>query len=112
MDIKRLPSIKLYWSGDVLVIVPTLLWYMSKLRFWALWCNLHVIGGKRSAKEGVSNQIKPVLDTLGHTFLECYSPAHRSLTVDESMVKYKAHVGGKLCMPRKPVKQGFKVWCC
>ena len=28
------------------------------------------------------------------------------------MIKYKGHVGGKVCMPRKPVKQGFKVWCC
>ena len=33
------------------------------------------------------------------------------------MIKYKGHVGGKVCMPRKPVKPGFKVWysscpCC
>ena len=111
MGIKRLPSIKLYWSGDALVSVPTLPRYMSRLRFWALWCNLHVIGGKRPAKEGVSNKIKPVLDTLSRTFLECYSPA-QELSVDESMIKYKGHVGGKMCIPRKPVKQGFKVWCC
>ena len=108
MDIKRLPSIKLYWSGDALVSVPTLPRYMSRLRFWVLWCNLHVIRGKRPAKEGVSNKIKPVLDTLSRTFLECYSPA-QELSVDESMIKYKGHVGGKVCMPRKPVKQ---LWCC
>ena len=75
MGIKRLPSIKLYRSGDALVSVPTLSPYMSRLRFWALWRNLHVIRGKRSAKEGVSYKIKPVLDTLSHTFLECYNPA-------------------------------------
>ena len=111
MCIKRLPSIKLYWSGDALVSVPTLIRFMSRLRFWALWHNLHVIGGKRPAKEGVSNKIKTDLDTLSRTFLECYSPA-QELSVDESMIKYKGYVGDKVCMPRKPVKQGFKVWCC
>ena len=88
-----------------------MLWLVSRLIFWALWRNLHVIGGKRPAKEGVSNKIKPILDTLSRTFLECYSPA-QELSVDESMIKYKGHVGGKVYMPRKPVKQGFKVWCC
>ena len=85
--------------------------YMSRMRFWALWRNLHVVGGERLAKEGVSNKIKPVLNTLSRTFLECYSPA-QEVCVDESMIKYKGDVGGKVCMPRKPVKQGFKVWCC
>ena len=32
--------------------------------------------------------------------------------MDESMIKYKGHVGDNVCMPRKPVKQGFKVWRC
>ena len=71
----------------------------------------NIIESKRPAKEGVSNKLKPVLDTLSRTFLECYSPA-QELSVDESMIRYKGHVGGKVCMPRKPVKQGFKVLCC
>ena len=59
MGIKILPSIKLYWSGDALHTLPR---YMCKLSFWALLRNPHVIGGKLPAK-GVSNKIKPVLDT-------------------------------------------------
>ena len=66
MGIKRLSSIKLYWSGDALFSVPTLPRYIFKLRFWALWRNMHVIGGKRPTKEGVSNKIKPVLDTQSY----------------------------------------------
>ena len=27
-------------------------------------------------------------------------------------MKYKGCVGGKVVMPRKPVKKGFKIWCC
>ena len=36
MGIKKLPSIKLYWSGDASVSVPTLPRYMSRLRFSTL----------------------------------------------------------------------------
>ena len=97
MVFKRLPNIKLYWSGDALFSVPTLPRYMSRLRFWALWRNLHVIGGKRPTKKSVSNKIKTVLNTLSRTFLECYSPA-QELSVDESMIKYNGHVGGKVCI--------------
>ena len=111
MGIKRLPRIQLYWGGDDFVSVPTLARYMSRTRFWAIWRYLHVTQGECPAREGLSNKIKPVIDTLSHTFLQYYSPG-QELSVDEAMVKYKGHVGGKVCMPRKPVKLGFKIWCC
>ena len=28
------------------------------------------------------------------------------------MIKYKRHTSGKVRMPKKPVKIGFKVWMC
>ena len=108
MGIKRLPRIQLYWGGDDFVSVPTLARYMSRTRFWAIWRYLHVTQGECPAREGLSNKIKPVIDTLSHTFLQYYSPG-QELSVDEAMVKYKGHVGGKVCMPRKPVKLGFKI---
>ena len=97
MDIKKLPSVKLYRSGDALVSVPTLSPYMSRLRFWALWRNLHVIRGMRSAKEGVSYKIK---NSTRHT--QSYFPgmlyivAAQEFSVDESMIKYKGHIRGKI----------------
>ena len=111
MDIKKLPRIQLYWAGDDFVSVPALAWYMSRARFWSLWHYLHVTQGKYQAREGLLNKIKPVIDTLTHTFLQCYRPG-QELSVDEAMVKYKGHVGGKVCMLRKTVKLGFKIWCC
>lgn len=60
---------------------------------------------------GVSRKIKPLLDTLGRTFLESYSPG-QELSVDEGMVKYKGRAGGKVVMPNKPIRKGFKIWCC
>ena len=61
--------------------------------------------------EGISRKIQPLLDVLSKTFLEAYNPS-QELAVDESMVKYKGRVRGKVHMPKKPIKWGFKLWCC
>ena len=109
MGIKRLPRISNYWSRDSFIGVPNLGRYMSQTRFWALWSNLHLVDNDIvPASGGLSRKIRPVLETLSHTFLACYSPG-QELSVDEAMVKYKGRVGGKVCMP---VKMGFKIWCC
>ena len=55
--------------------------------------------------------IKPILDVLSRTFLSNYSPS-QELSVDEAMIKYKGHIRGKVRMPNKSIKAGFKVWCC
>ena len=43
--------------------------------------------------------------------MEAYNPS-QELAVDESMVKYKGRVRGKVHMPKKPIKWGFKLWWC
>ena len=86
--------------------------YMSLSRFWALWRNLHLVDNSSvPANSGLSWKIQPVLETLSDTFVKCYSPG-QELSVDEAMVKYKGHVGGTVVMPKKPIKKGFKIWCC
>ena len=60
---------------------------------------------------GPSRKIKSLLDILSDKFLKCYSPG-QELSVDEGMVKYKGRAKGKVHMPNKPVKVGFKIWCC
>ena len=44
--------------------------------------------------------IKSVLDVLSDIF------------VDECMIKYKGSCKGKVRMSKKPIKLGYKVWCC
>ena len=112
MGIHRLPRINNYWSRDKFLGLPVLRDYMSCSRFWSLWTNLHVVDNHSlPATRGLSRKVKPVLDTLGRTFLQCYNPSQQ-LAVDEGMVKYKGHVKGKVLMPKKPIKTGFKIWSC
>ena len=112
MGLNRLPRISNYWSTDCFIGIPNLHCHMSLARFWALWSNLHLVDNQSMPPTGgICRKVKPLLDALGHTFLTCYSPG-QELSVDEGMVKYKGRAGGKVCMPKKPVKWGFKVWCC
>ena len=112
MGIHRLPRIINYWSKDDLVGVTAVQQSMSLNRFWAIWNNLHVVNNDTvSAGGGPSRKIKPVVDCLSQTFLKYYCPG-QELCVDESMVKYKGHCKGKVRMPKKPIKLGFKIWCC
>ena len=55
------------------------------------------------AGSSLSHKIQPVIDTLNNTFVKCYSPS-QELSVDEAMVKYNGCVGGKVAMPKKPIK--------
>ena len=112
MGIRRLPRVRNYWSKDSLIGVPNMIQFMALSRFWLLWRNLHVVdNGSIPAGSGLSWKIKPILDTLSDTFLKNYSPG-QELSVDEAMVKYKGHARGTVVMPKKPVKKGFKIWCC
>ena len=88
MDIKRLPRIQLYLAGDDFVSVPALARYMSRARFSSIWRYLHVTQSECPPREGLSNKIKAVIDTLSQTFLQYYSPG-QELSVDEDMVSIK-----------------------
>ena len=112
MGIHRLPRVKNYWSTDSLLGLDPIRQSMSLSRFWAIWSNLHVVDNDTiPASGGPSRKIKPVVDVLSQTFLKHYNPG-QELSVDESMIKYKGHCKGKVRMPNKPIKLGYKVWCC
>ena len=42
-------------------------------------------------------------------FLPSYRP-HRHQSIDEAMIAFKGRNTIKQCMPKKPMKQGFKLW--
>ena len=112
MGIHRLPRINNYWSKDSLLGVSPIQEAMRLKRFWAIWSNLHLVDNEKVDRSGGPyRKVKPVLDVLSETFLKQYSPS-QELSVDESMIKYKGRCKGKVRMPKKPIKLGYKVWCC
>ena len=85
---------------------------MSKNRFLSLWHYLHCDDNAEIADlSDVTCKIRTVLSTFSNNFLARYNPS-QELSVDEMMVKYQGRKGGKIKIPHKPVKVGFKVWSC
>ena len=112
MGIKRKPAMNDYWSRSPYLAETVVKERMSRARFWNLWRNMHVVDDSTVPPgDGVERKIKPVLDVLAETFFRSYSPS-QELCVDEAMVKYKGRVKGKVRMPKKTIKLGFKIWCC
>lgn len=113
MGIVKEPRIENYWSHDPLLGSPVIPKHISLRRFWSIWSSLHVVDNSTlSPGDGLSAKIKPVLNILEDTFFINYSPG-QELCVDEAMVKYKGKVKkGRVKMPKKPIKNGFKIWCC
>jgi len=113
MGYNRQSKVRDYWSTDSLLGVKDVQESMSLRRFWFIWANMHVVDSSLlSPSDGLRPRIRPVLDVLSRTFFEGYAPG-QELSVDEAMIKYKGRVKkGKVKMPRKPIKEGFKVWCC
>ena len=112
MGIHRLPEINHYWSRDTLLGVPAVKSAMTVSRFWSIWTSIHLVDNRSfHDKNDFTYKIKPVLDVLSRTFFEQYNPS-QELSVDEAMVKYKGHCRGKVRVPNKPIRVGFKVWSC
>ena len=113
MGIHKLPRIGYILSRDGLLGIPEVQKHMTKTRFWQIWSNLHVVDDDKVSPSdtGLTRKFQPVLEVLSSTFLSNYSPG-QELSVDEAMVKYKGRARGKVCMPKKPIKKGFKIWCC
>ena len=113
MGIHRLPRINDAWSKDKLLGVEGIQRCISRTRFWDIRSNLHLVDDAALPPGGSSltRKIKPLLDTLGDRFFLNHSPG-QELAVDEAMIKYKGRAKGKVVMPKKPIKKGFKIWCC
>ena len=112
MGIHRLPEIDNYWSSDRFLGVEAIQKCMSRNRFWSIWSNIHLVDNSSIEKmHGQSFRLKPLFDVLTFIFQEHYSPG-QELSLDESMVKYKGRGRGKVKMPKKHTREGFKVWSC
>ena len=52
-----------------------------------------------------------MLDMLQQSFRNAHNPGLQ-ISVDEAMVRFKGRSSLKQYMPKKPIKRGFKIWCC
>lgn len=114
MGIKKLPSLKDYWSSQEEIRDPYISKVISRERFYWLLSHMHFADNTLQPKTGEPNHNKlyklgSLLNTLGKTYKDYYKPTEFQ-TVDKSMIKYKGRSCMKQYMPAKPTKRGYKVW--
>lgn len=114
MGVKKLPSLKDYWSAQYEIRDTYISKVIPRDRFYWLLANLHFADNSLQPKKGEENYNKlyklgPLLTTLSRTYKEFYKPGQFQ-AVDESMIKYKGRSCMKQYMPAKPTKRGYKVW--
>ena len=54
-------------------------------------------------------KVDPIISALREKFRELFTP-HCEVSVDEAMVPFKGRSTMKQYVPKKPIKQGFKIW--
>jgi hypothetical protein len=114
MGIKRLPSIRDYYSSNDEIRDHYISSLMSRNRLMWILGNVHLNDNKKQPKKGEKDfdklyKVRPFLDKLLETFQFYYeSDEHQS--VDESMIKFKGRSSLRQYMPQKPIKRGYKIW--
>ena len=107
-----LPRLSMFWSRDHFVGIRSISECMSRARFRRIMRNLHLVDNTVPNVTGSRHvKVKPLVSCLQRQFLMHYYPS-QEMSVDELMIKCKARTKAKVYMPKKPVKRGFKVWCC
>ena len=116
MGVHNMPRYRNYWGKDEYMGIEAIRLCMPRDRFMFLLRHLHLVDEATAAKDYRHYKIKPLLDKLQATFLRNYNPT-QEIVVDELMIKCEGRAKGIVCMPKKPVKRGFKAWslscsCC
>lgn len=114
MGVKKLPSLKDYWSSQEEIRDAYIAKHISRDRFYWLLSNLHLADNTLQPERGQENydklyKVRPLLDSLSETYKKHYLPGQFQ-AIDESMIKFKGRSSMKQYMPAKPVKRGYKVW--
>nr|CAH7730520.1 unnamed protein product [Callosobruchus chinensis] len=112
MGVKKLPSLKDYWSSQEEIRDSYISKVISRDRFYWLLSHLHFSDNSLQPKKGDQNfnklyKLGSLLTTLSRTYKEFYSPTEFQ-AIDESMIKYKGRSSMKQYMPAKPTKRGYK----
>ena len=116
MGYHRLPRFADYWSSCDTMGVVGIQRRMTYSRFMSLWRNLHVVDNSVGNRSDKFYKVRPIVKLLKDAFLLAYLPA-QELSLDETMIKCRGRAKGKVFMPNKPIKRGFKMYslscaCC
>ncbi|KAK2588065.1 hypothetical protein KPH14_004130 [Odynerus spinipes] len=111
MGIVRLSNIQDYWSNEEEFKVPFFSKIFDRDRFMQIFWMLHLNDAHEPNANLETRLLKAskYLEYLDVKFREHYIP-NKSVSVVESVIKYKGRIGSTVYNPRKPTKWGIRLY--
>ena len=110
MGITSCPDLRFYWSEDKTFRVPGIANVMSRDRFLLIRKFIYY-NDNHEAKNSDDplRKIRVLYNSILKTCFKYWTP-HSKLVVDESMIAYNGDHPLAVYMPRKPIRNGFKMF--
>uniref|UniRef100_A0A8C2KIB2 PiggyBac transposable element-derived protein domain-containing protein n=1 Tax=Cyprinus carpio TaxID=7962 RepID=A0A8C2KIB2_CYPCA len=118
MGVMAIQKVRDFWRKKTLFHVPFPATVMSRDRFLAISCNLHISDPMEDAendkKRGTEeydclHRVQPLLDIMRNRCMSIYHP-RQQISVDERMIATKARISFRQYMKAKPTKWGIKLF--
>ena len=106
-----LPSMRMYWSADSDLRNQAICDVMSRIEFEKILRFFHLANNDALTAGDKFSKVRPLFDFVNERCLK-YFPRTQHLAIDESMVPYYGHHGTKQFIKGKPIRFGYKIWCC
>ena len=112
MGITRKPKIADHWKQKFGLFRSQVNTIMSRDRFQLIWRYLHLYDSELLPQLGQPDKLlklRWLIEYLNKAFSQMYT-TYGSVTIDESMVKFKGRLSFRQYLPSKPIKWGMKMW--
>ena len=106
-----LPSMRMYWSADNDLRNEAICAAMCRNDFEKTLRYLHLANNDELDARDKFSKVRPMFNLINERCVK-YFPSTQRLAVDESMVPYYGRHGAKQYIRGKPIRFGYKVWCC
>lgn len=111
---KKIPKYCLAWNSSSLCYDPFIPKVLSRNKFEGLMTFLHVVDQQKESELRSNNdkllKVRPLYEHINSSCRKYCQPS-REISIDERMVRSKAHFSFKQYIKNKPTKWGFKLWC-
>lgn len=114
MGLVKKPSIRSYWSTDILYHTPMFRMAMSRTRFEAILRFLHYSDNAQCPPRDDPNydrlyKLRPLLEHFSAKFAQAYTP-QKHIAIDESLVHFKGRLQFRQYLPSKRARYGVKMY--
>lgn len=108
------PSIRDYWSNDILHNIPLYRSVMTRARLEALLRFVHYNDNSLCPPPGDPNydrlfKIRPLFEHYKKNFSQFYVP-QKNIAIDESLVAFKGRIKCRQYLPNKRARYGIKLY--